>query len=284
MTQIAIRSAEPEPVAGYLNPVTTVASLWAKRDLIHQFTKREVLERHKGAMLGMAWNIISPMLTIAVYTFLFGVMFNVRFGDRTGSVADYVLPFFTGFLLYHVFSESANRAPNLITSRRNFVKKVVFPIQILPLTVVLSTAIYLAVTVGLVVVGNLITHGEVSATIWLFPAVLVPLYLLSLAASWLLASIGSFLWDLKNIVSFLTHLTFMVTPIFYPVERVPEGARWLLWLNPFTHIVEAGRDTLVRGVVPDLVGLGVLTVIALVLAQGSYAWFMKSRRGMADVV
>ena len=284
---VIIYSSQAEPLAAHLSPLRPLRLMRRHGPLIVQFAQREVLERHHGAALGVVWNIINPLLSLAVYTFVFGVVMGVAWPQQPGSphaATPFALILFCGQTIFHVFAESVNRAPTLVTSRRSFVRKVVFPLEILSISAVLSTLVYLVVSVALIVLASFVFTGHVSSALWAFPLVMVPLYLLSLGLSWLLSSLGVFLTDIRNIVSVATGLLMFCSAVFYPVERIPADFRFLVEYNPLTILVESGRRTLLWSQTPDWPALGAVTVLSLLTAQVGFAFFSKSKRGMADVV
>lgn len=289
MTPLVIRTSTPPPLAEHLSPLRLCRSLWANRQLIASFSSRELLERHKGALLGVAWNVLSPLLTLAVYTVVFGYIFGQRWdrGDLPKHF-DFPLVFFAGHIFFHVFAESANRAPVLVSGRPNLVRKVVFPLEILPVTVVWSGVIHALLSVGLLLaVLGLVTMGRgLHWHILLAPLVFVPLILISVGVSWFLSAIGVFLRDMRHIILVITQLLMFSTPLFYSVERIPPERVYLRWFiehNPLSVIVESGRRVLLWGELPNFWALGGATVFGLLVAIAGHAVFSALRRSMADV-
>ncbi|HYE03290.1 MAG TPA: ABC transporter permease [Phycisphaerales bacterium] len=283
---VTVHSGSRAGAADLLNSAALVADLWAHRGLIRQFAARDVQMRHKGTMLGMVWMVVSPLIQLAIYTFLFTVVFPSRW-ERLGGVGDtaeFLLMFWCGFVVYGIFSESAGRAPGLVLDRPNLVRKVVFPLQTLPVAALSSSLVFGAVGIALLLAGDLALRGELRWTVLLFPAVLVPLLLLTLGAGWFLAALGVYIRDTRQVVAVLLQMLFFVTPIFYEAERLPERYRWLIELNPFTPIIESARRTLLEGRLPEWGPLLVVTLLGIVAAQLGYAFFMKTRRGFPDVM
>jgi lipopolysaccharide transport system permease protein len=299
MTEITIRSSKAPPLAGYLRPAGLVSSLRSNGDLIRQFASREVVERHRGAYLGVAWNLVNPLITLTIYTFIFGYVFKSRWAEagavagaantaaeQTGAATStaFVLPFFVGHALFHFFSESLNRAPLVVASRPNFVRKVVFPLEILPVVSVLSATVYPLVCLPCLLIAQFVLTGGLHATAVLLPLVVLPLLFLSMAMSWLLAAIGVFIRDVRHIVLVLTQLVMFMTPVFYSVDRIPPQWRDLYMLNPLAIVIENARSVVLWGKMPNWMELGFLTLISLVMLQVAYALFMHLRRGFADAV
>lgn len=286
MTDLVIRSSRPTPLLTLLLPGTLIGHMLRYRDLIRQFAGREVESRHKGTFLGAAWTLINPLMQLLIYTFLFSVVFEMRWGqiDAVGAHAEFALTFFCGNVVFMLFQECATRAPSLILDRPNLVRKVVFPLEILPVSSLLAQLVFTGVGVAVLLGAALIATGSLPVTALLFPLVLVPACLFSFAAGWLLAALGVFIRDIKQVVAVLVQMLFFATPIFYPVANVPEQYRPILMANPFTPIVEMSRQTLLWGEVPSFATLGLLTLGGWAAMQASYAWFMRAKRGFADVV
>lgn len=280
-----VRSAAPTPLAALLNPLHLVATLWRNRELIRQFTVRETVERHRGTHLGLLWSVINPLLVLAVYTFVFGVILRQKWDVLGGSPAEFPLTMLCGVTVFTVFADAVSQAPALIVNRAGYVTKVIFPLEIFPVTVLGSGLFYAGIGLVLIVGGTGLLLHAFSPTIWLFPVVLLPLIFLSLGLSWFLSSLGVFLRDINSVVAIVVQRVMMfLTPIFYPVENVPDQYRFLIDYNPLTPIVENSRRTLMWGQWPDWASLGIVTVISLVVMQLGYAFFVKSKRGFADVL
>jgi homopolymeric O-antigen transport system permease protein len=284
--ETALRTARPVSVVHLLNPLRPYADLWRHRDLIRQFTVRYFLSRYRGTYLGLVWAFLFPLITLAVYTFVFNTIFVVRWGHAPGEGKfEFALVMFCGMILFGVFSESAVRSVGLVLDNPSFVKKVVFPVEVLPVALLASSLLYAAVSLCLVLVGTHFLLGGVPWTVVLFPIVLVPLTALSLGVGWFLSSLGVFVRDMGTVVIIVVQqLLFFLTPIFYRVENLPAEYRPIAQLNPLTVIVDSGRRTLMRGELPDWIPFLWCTVLSLLVMQLGYAWFMKSKRGFADVL
>jgi lipopolysaccharide transport system permease protein len=284
--QMLVRSARPTPLLAVLSPVGLVRNLWHYRDLARQFAARDVAIRHKGTLLGAAWTVVNPLLTLAVYTFLFTVIFPSRWEPlgTAGPKADFAVRFWCGYVVYTIFADVANRAPGLVLDRPNLVRKVVFPLEILAVATVLSSLVYGAIGLVLLLIAAPLVTGALSPTLWAFPAVLPALCMVSLGAAWFLSALGVYIRDTRQVVPVVMQLLFFVTPVFYPIERVPDGFQPVLRANPFTTLVEASRDTLLAGRLPDWTALGLVTLAAFLVMQAGYAWFMRTKRGFADVI
>ncbi|MCP4664725.1 MAG: ABC transporter permease, partial [Deltaproteobacteria bacterium] len=197
---------------------------------------------------------------------------------------DFALNLFCGLILYNVFSSCVGKAPDLVVGNRNYVKRVVFPLEVLPVAVLGSSLVDAAMSLAILIPALLIFSPKISSTLYLFPLVFIPLCAMTLGLSWFLASMGVFLRDIGQFVQVMLRLLFFLSPIFYPVSAVPEGLQKILYLNPLTSILEDGRRILIRDQSPDWIMWISVTVVSLIILQLGYVWFMKSKRAFADVV
>ena len=258
---------------------------WRHRDLVWQMTKRDVLSRYRGSVLGLLWSFFNPLLMLLVYTFVFSAVFQVRWQTEIPEGrADFAIVLFAGMLVHQLFGECVNRSAGLIVGQPSYVKRVVFPLEILPWTAVLSALFHVAVSLAALLFLYAITHGgSVPVTALWLPAVLFPFAVLVLGLSWFVSSLGVYLRDVGNVVSLLTVVLMFLCPIFYPIQRVPESVRPLLYLNPLTLIVEQTRAVLLWGQAPSLWLVPYLGV-AMLVARGGLAWFERTKKGFADVL
>jgi lipopolysaccharide transport system permease protein len=288
---VVIRRSTPPPAADHFNPARLVRTIWANRELITNFARRDLAERHKGAFLGVAWNVLSPLLSLAVYTVVFGIIFDQhwqRGNPPLPSGFDFPLTFFAGNAVFAIFVECVNRAPTLVSSRPNFVRKVVFPLEILPVASVRAAIVHALIIVAiLLVVLAIVTGGQgLHWHVVLLPCVLVPLAMLSAGFAWALSAIGVFVRDLRHIVVVLTQLLMFMTPLFYRVETTLAHhpvLRAIIEYNPLSIIVENTRRVLLWGEMPDWVALGWVTVLGAAVMLAGFAVFSALRRSMADV-
>jgi lipopolysaccharide transport system permease protein len=267
------------------NPVRILVRLWRQRQLVGQMTWREVTGRYRSSMLGFAWSFVTPLVSLTVYTAVFGVIFKARWpGSPTGNLAEFGLMLFAGLTAFTFFSECVGRAPSLIAANPNFVRKVVFPLEILPVTVMGAALFHAGVSVALLAVAELVVLGRVPGTIAYVPVVFVPLSLLALGLGWALASLGVYFRDIDHTVAVVMQVLFFATPIFYSRDVVPPALRaWLDW-NPLAPIMENMRRVAVAGVAPDWPALGTSCLVGLVAFSLGHTWFAKTKRGFADVL
>lgn len=279
-----VAAADAAPAHPRIDPLALFQSGWTWRRLIARLTKREILARFRGSVLGLSWLVLLPLLMLAVYTFAFAVVFKARWAGAETSTGTFALVLFAGLTIFSLFSETINRAPTLILENPSYVKKVIFPIEILPWITLSVSAFNFAVSFLVFAIFYPFVFGAPPWTVVLLPLTLVPLVLVTLGLSWFLASVGVFLRDIRPFVGVLTTAMMFLSPIFYPVEAVPEGARWLLALNPLTPTLEQARGVLFWGTVPSFAALAVQFAVGWVFAWLGYAWFARTRKAFADVL
>jgi lipopolysaccharide transport system permease protein len=269
-----------------ISPASLAASLWRNRQLLAQMTRREVVGRYKGSALGLAWSFFNPVFMLVVYTFVFSEIFRSRWSGLGGdeSKTQFALVLFVGMIVLGLFSEVVNRAPGLILANSNYVKKVVFPLEVLPVVNLGAALFHSLISLAVLLAAYALFNGALQWTAVFVPLVLLPLLILILGLAWMLASLGVFLRDVGQFVAILTTVLTFLSPVFYPVTAVPERFRSIIMLNPLTFIIEQARDVLIWGRLPDWLGLGVYTGAAMACAWCGYAWFQKTRKGFADVL
>jgi lipopolysaccharide transport system permease protein len=269
----------------YLNPVGPFYKLYLHRDLVGQFTRREIEGRYRGSYLGIIWSMLLPVFMLAIYTFVFSIIFKSRWnGNSQGSQAEFAVTIFAGLIAFNVFSECMNRAPGLIIGNVNYVKKVVFPVEILPATALGAALFHSLVSVAILTIGSVILLGKFSATVVLLPLAALPLIGLCLGLGWFLASLGVYVRDTAYAVSLITQVLFFLTAIFYPISAIPEVVRPIMYLNPLTSIVEYYRQLLIWNQPIDWGPWSILTLASGVIMLLGYTWFMKTKAGFADVI
>lgn len=267
------------------SPLGLIQNLWRNRFLILQFTGREIEGRYRGSFLGMFWSLVQPLFMLAVYTVVFGVVFQSRWAQaRTDSLAEFALIVFCGLMAFNLFSECVGRAPGMITSVPNYVKKVVFPLEVLPLTVVGAALFHLVVSLLVLLAAELIVLRSIPWTIVLLPLVTLPLLFLTLGTMWLLASLGVFVRDIGQAIGIILQAFFFFTPIFYSIEAIPAPVRTLILVNPLAPIVENYRRVLLWGMLPSLRGTILWLIVTGAWMVLGYAWFMKTKKAFADVI
>ena len=278
-------SAHSPNVWQYVNPLHLLRNLWHNRDLLGQFTRREIEGRYKGSFLGLFWSFVTPLVMLLIYTFVFGVVFKSKWPSaKTGSLSEFAVTLFCGLIVFNIFSESVGRAAALVTSVPNYVKKVVFPLEILPISGLGAALFHGGVSLCILLVANLLVSGALQWTLLVLPLVLLPLLFLTLGLTWFLASLGVFVRDIGYTVTLVVQMLFFLTPIFYAIENIPEPYRAIIGLNPLTPIVEDFRRVVLWGSLPAWGGLALLIVGSGAVMILGYAWFMKTKKAFADVL
>jgi lipopolysaccharide transport system permease protein len=266
------------------SPIAILRSFLQNRGLIVALTKREVLGRYRGSLLGILWSFFNPLFMLAVYTFIFSTVFKAKWGGGTGSKTEFAMLLFAGTLTFGLFSECLGKAPSLILANPNFVKKVVFPLEILAIVSLGSAIFHFLISLCVWLLFHLVFFGLPPATMLLLPIVLLPLCLIVLGFSWFLASLGVYLRDVGQIIGiFITALMFL-SPIFYPISALPEAYQTIVKLSPVTIAVEELREVMFWGRFPNWTTWGLYFAASAIISTLGFAWFQKTRRGFADVM
>lgn len=256
--------------------------------MLAQMVRREMAKRYRGSILGIFWSLITPLLMLAVYTFVFGTVFHARGWTAQGqslSTTSFALILFSGLIPFTMFAEVIGKAPGLVVSNRNYVKKVVFPIEILPLIAMGSAVVQMVVSFVVLLGFLLVSKSGLPLTAVLLPLVLVPFVVLTVGVAWVLSALGVYLRDVSQILPPILGATMFLSAIFYPLSALPHKAQLiLLWGNPLVFPIEQVRRVLIYGVMPEWLGLAVYSAIAVLAARFGYLFFQKTRRGFADVL
>ena len=267
-----------------LHPLEPLRSFWRHRDLVWQMTERDARARYRGSAGGLFWTAIHPLLMLAVYTFFFTEMFPTRWSGGAGSRSEFALVLFIGLLLHGLLAEVMTRAPTLVVSNPNLVKKVVFPLDVLPIVSLASTLFHFAIGLAIWVVFHIAIKGAPPITMLWLPVIVLPLAVLALGIAWALASLGVYLRDVNYLVPVVATILLFASPIFYPLAAIKGPLRTLVLASPLTVPVEAARRALIDGAMPDLLVLAAYSLIALAVAYLGFVWFQGTRKGFADVV
>ena len=255
------------------------------RKLIYQLTKRDVLGRYRGSIGGLAWSFFNPLLMLAVYTFVFSYVFKARWpGAVEGSRAEFAVILFAGIMLHGFLTECLNRAPMLILANANYVKKVIFPLEILPWSVVASALFHMLITLCVLLVAQYLFLGRLPWTALYFPLVICPFILVAMSVTWFLSALGVYYRDIGQIMGPVTTVLLFMSPALYPISALPEGMHRLVYLNPLSFMIDQSRNVLLWGLPPDWMGLLKYFLASGALAYLGYYWFQFVRRGFADVV
>jgi len=262
-----------------------VKTVWQHRALIWQMTVREVVGRYRGSFMGLAWSFFNPLLMLLVYTFVFTTVFHSRWAGTAGtSKANFAIVLFIGMIVYSIFADNINRAPTLIISNTSYVKRVVFPLEILPVVGMGASVFHAMVSLLVWLLAYILLVGIPHLTAFFLPLVILPFVIGILGASWFLASVGVFMRDVNQTVGILTTALMFLAPVFYSIENLPPKFKPLIMANPATFIIEQAREVLVWGLMPDWIGLGVYSLVSLLFAWAGFWWFQKTRKGFSDVL
>lgn len=266
-----------------ISPFSMAASLWRHAGLIRVTARREVLGRYEGSLLGLFWSFFTPLFMLAIYTFVFSVVFNARWGEN-GSKTEFALLLFAGLIIFHMFAECLTRAPMLIINNANYVKKVVYPLEILPFIVLLSALFHSLISFIVWMLAYLVLFGLPHWTVLYLPLVLLPFLFLIMGLSWALAALGVYLRDIAQFIGVLTTMMMFLSPVFYPLSALPEGLQTAVLFNPLAIIIEMVRDVIYFGQTPDFIVLSIYWLVALICCWLGFALFQKTRKGFADVL
>ena len=267
------------------SPFEMVANPWRHRNLIAQMVRREVMGRYKGSIMGLAWSFLNPLLMLVIYTFVFSVVFKARWGVANNETKiDFAIVLFVGLIVHGLFAECVNRAPSLIVANTNYVKKVVFPLDILPVIALGSALFHAAISTLVLICAILVTGSALHWGILLWPVLILPTAVAALGFSWFLASLGVFLRDVGQITLIFTTALLFLSPVFFPMSAMPERYQGLMKINPLTLAIEQMRTAIIWGRMPDWTQYGIYLAISILVAWAGYWWFQKTRKGFADVL
>lgn len=260
------------------------ASFWGNRGLILQMTQREVIGRYRGSMMGLAWSFFNPLLMLVVYTFFFSVVFKARWGSLDDSKGVFSVVLFIGLILHSLLAECVNRAPTLIIANVNYVKKVVFPLEILPIVALGSALFHSAISLLILIIAEAILLRALPWTAILFPLILAPLLLGAMGFAWFLSALGVYVRDIAQITGIITSVLMFLSPVFYSLSNLPTKYQAWIRLNPLTFIIEESRNTLIFGRQPDWTNWLVCMCGSVIVFWLGFWWFQRTRRGFADVL
>lgn len=258
---------------------------WHNRTLIWQLLRRDIHVRYRGSVLGLLWSLATPLIMLGIYTFVFQVIFKARWNDTAGETTlNFAIVLFLGLSIHAVLMEVLTKSPQLVTGNPNFVKKIVFPLELLSWVNLLGAGFTFLISFALLLIIMLVEVGRIPLTALWLPLVLLPYLILLLGLSWMLAALGVYLRDIQQITGTLSTFMLFLSPVFYAVNSLPENLQTLIFLNPLSFIVENSRRVLIYGQLPDFAGLAVYSLIAMVVAWLGYHFFRKVRPGFADVI
>lgn len=260
-------------------------SAWCNRYLILSLAQRDVVGRYRGSWAGLAWSFFNPLLMLAIYTFVFSVVFKTKWDVAgTGGIRNFAVVLFSGIVVHGFLAECLQRAPALVVGNASYVKRVIFPLDVLAWVTLLSALFHAAISFCVLLCAQLLLTHSVPVTAVFLPLVLLPYALLSLGATWALSALGVYFRDIGQFTGILSTALLFLAPVMYPASALPASLRSWLYLNPVSFIVEQARAVLMFGQMPDWAGLSVYAGIALLVAWLGYWFFQRARRGFADVL
>lgn len=258
---------------------------WQQRQLIYQMAKREVQGRYRGSSLGVLWSLALPMLMLTVYSFVFSVIFATRWpGAMEGNRLQFAVILFAGMIVFGIFSECVQRAPNLVVNQPNFVKKVVFPLETMAWSTLCAALFHAGISIVVLIVLITVTQGGLPLTALLLPLVLLPLVCLTLGLTWFFSALGVYVRDVGQVLGVAITALMFLSPLFYPASALPADFRWMATVNPIAFSIEQARDVLIFGRLPHWTALGAYMGAAVAVMWLGFVWFQKTRRGFADVL
>ncbi|MFC5743971.1 ABC transporter permease [Dyella tabacisoli] len=261
------------------------ASLSRNHQLIVQMTKRDVISRYRGSLIGLAWSFFNPLLMLAIYTFVFSTIFKARWGGAADATrASFAAILFVGVIIHGLLAECIIKAPGLVLGNVSYVKRVVFPLEVLPWVAIGSALFHALISFMVLLLAQFVLGHEVPWTAVLFPVVMLPLVFVAMGFGWLLAATSVYVRDIGMITGLFTTALMFLAPVFYPLSALPADFRRFILLNPLTFIIEQGRAVLIAGNLPDWSGLAVYSALAVIFAWLGFWWFQRTRNGFADVV
>lgn len=267
-----------------MDPLSPYRALARHFALVVQMARRDVVKRYRGSFAGLFWSFFNPLLMLVIYTFVFGLIFKARWNDQVVGHFQFAIVLFAGLNISTMFTECANKATTLIEENTNYVKRVVFPLETLAWSTLGSALFHLAISTLALLVLLLVVKGGIPWTVVLFPVVVACFLPFIAGTIWILASLGVFFRDIRQLVSILASALMFLAPILYPMSMIPGQYRILLYLNPLTVIAMASQNVLYFGVPPRWDHLALYAVIAMLFAWFAFAWFQQTRKGFADVL
>lgn len=260
------------------------ATAYDNRVLIRRLAGREVLAKYRGSLLGIVWAVLNPLLLLAVYTLVFSGVFRMRWSGTSGGTGEFALLAFSGLILFNLFAECLTRAPGLMLENVSYIKKVVFPLEVLPYVQLYVSLFGAVISFAVLGVVYPFVFGTPPLTALLLPLLFLPVLLMVLGLSWFLASVGVFLRDVRQVIGILITVTMFVSPILYPADIVPEAWRGLVRLGPLTVPLEQVKNVLFWGRLPEPLPLALYSLASLAVAIGGFWWFKRTCKAFADVV
>lgn len=266
-------------------PLELISVLCKHKELTFNLTRRAIVNRYKGSFLGLAWSFLNPVIMLTIYTFIFSVVFKAKWGTGSNeSKMDFAIILFVGLIVHAIFAECINSAATLIQSNVSYVKRVVFPLEILPLVSLLTAIFHGIISLMVLLLVFVITYGKLYLTVFLAPIVFLPLAAGTLGVAWIIAALGVYIRDIGQTTIVITTVMLFVSPVFFSVSALPHTFQKWIYFNPLSFIIEEMRAVVIWGNLPNWTGLGVYYVISFLVLWSGFWIFQKMRKGFSDVL
>lgn len=252
--------------------------------LVYQLTRRNIQIRYRGSLLGILWSLVTPILMLVMYTFVFGTILDLRWSDQEGGNPEFATILFSGLIVHAYFSECLNMSVDLIQANRQYVKKVVFPLSSLALVVIFTAVFQMFVSTGVLILYLAIADRALSWTIIFIPVIIAPLMLMALGFSWVISASAVYFRDLGQLIGLITLALLFISPVFYETSRLPAAIQPWLYANPITWIIESVRSLLFHGTIPNILEYLTYLIASMVTCVLGLLWFRKLRPGFSDVI
>ncbi|MCL4432233.1 MAG: ABC transporter permease [Epsilonproteobacteria bacterium] len=251
--------------------------------LLKELSKREVFLRYRGSLLGIWWALLTPMAMLLVFTFVFGEIFQAKW-DGGGNIAEFSVKLYAGLVVFWFFNEIITKAPGLIVSQPNYVTKVIFPLEILPVATVIGSLFHLLINLIILLAASAILYEKVYLSIIALPIIIAVTIPMLLGIAWTFCALGVYIRDISTLIGILMNMLMFLSPIFYPMKAVPEGVRWIFELNPMNLPIQWVRESVCEGIWPSLSALALYCVLSLLIGIAGWKLFGIMRKGFSDVL
>lgn len=252
--------------------------------LLSQLTRRDIASRYQGSAVGLLWAFLSPVLMLIVYTFVFGYVFKARWMGAETNTSFFALNLFAGMLVHGFLAECVTRSPTLMQQQTNFVKRIVFPLWLLPLVPLASALFHTAISFSVLFIAHTVMMQTVHWQLLLLPVIIVPFVFFLTGLVWMLAALGVYFKDLAQVTPIVVTVLMFMSPVFYPAQALPEHIRPLMYINPLTPAIETVRAILFEGQLPSLLGYGAYLLAGCAFALLGLLVFNRLKVGFADVL
>lgn len=285
MSRVVFTNEAHRPLSSLISPHRIALNLLQHRELIAAYTKREFQAVHRGTYLGLAWSVISPLILLGLFVWVFGFIFGGRFTRNPNETpAEFALALFIGMSFFNCFAQSMGGASGLVLGNSIYVKSLSFPLEILSVASVLVTLVNLLIALSICILAQFAIYGDLHwTTPWLLTHI-VCIALLSLGISWFVSSLSVFVRDIPPLIPPLSLVLMFVSGVFFPLSNISPRIRWLIELNPLAVIIDQARGALMYGQVPDVSSLTIVAICSLLFAIASYWFFIRAKSAFADVM